>query len=109
MIEEAFKKTGSIQRKLFYSYLAVLMALVLISGLLTVTVLQNILQKEMVDLKKRSFAQMKDKVQLITDHILAVSNIYYISTEVTTNLSHNTKPGTYEWNHGQNEISELFY
>lgn len=100
---------SSIQRKLFFSYLVVLLSLVLITGVLTVTVLQSILQKEMLDLKQRSVAQINDKFQLIVDHVLAVSNIYYISPEITQSLTRSSESGSYEWYHEQVAFTELFY
>ncbi len=103
------RDSGSIQRKLFFSYLVVLLSVVLITGVLTVTVLQNILQNEMLDLKQRSVAQMNDKFQLIVDHVLAVSNIYYISPNITQSLTRESEPGSYEWYHEQAAFTELFY
>lgn len=83
--------------------------MVLIIGFMTVTVLQNILRREMLEVKKETVTQMKDKVQLIVDHILAVSNTYYINSDLSRILSHNEEMGSYEWYREQNFFDELFY
>ena len=104
-----FLKFKTIKQKLLLSYLTIVLLIVLIIGLMTVTVLQNVLRKEMIEIKQESLAQMKDKVQLITDHILAVSNIYYINSDLSRILPQETVPGSYEWYKEEALFDELFY
>lgn len=102
------RNLGGIRRKLFLSYIAVIVLFLLIASLLTVSVMQNILSRELVELKRNSIAQIKDKFQLITDHILAVSNIYYINPEIYQFLSSNTMPSSYEWHRERLDMEEMF-
>lgn len=101
-------KKGNIRKKLFFSYFFLIIIPLGIFTLLSLNISKNIIEKEVSESNLKTLGQIGEKIDIIMDDIISVSNIYFLNSDITNILSDPPNNSPYMERADEQKIERIF-
>lgn len=102
------KRRGGIQTKLIVSYILLILVPMGLFGFLSNMISQKILEEQVSETNIKTLTQIKEKIEMMLDDIIAVSNIYYLNESVRKALAGPSDPSIYEYAENKHNVERLY-
>ena len=107
-MKKIFQYKIPIQKKLFISYIALVLVFTFVISSIIFYKSQSIIERQVSETKLKLLAQIVDKFDMVINNMISVTNIYMLNNHVRNVLVHSNKLSPYDMHINKKEITGLF-